>query len=196
MRTASFEGHLSLPGSPRKFGSHQRERRTEIDIEHMTTRIREASSDRDWEQATALLQRVYVGGGFTAAATAAQFMTRANLEPAGMLLVAVGPAEEVMGTVLLLHPESPLKQLAVAGEREFRMLGVGERTRGSGIGANLVEACVTRAFTEGAQTVVLWTQPRMHSAQRLYARLGFQRAPERDHEDARGFTRLVYRRIR
>lgn len=162
----------------------------------MNTRIREANTDRDWDQATALLQRVYVGGGFTVAATAAQFMTRTNLEPAGVLFVTVGPAEEVMGTVLLLHPESALRHLAVRGEREFRMLGVAEEARGSGVGAQLVEACVARAFAEGAQAVVLWTQPSMHSAQRLYARLGFQRSPERDQEDARGFVRLVYRRVR
>jgi ribosomal protein S18 acetylase RimI-like enzyme len=158
--------------------------------------IREASTDRDWEQATALLQRVYVNGGFTAAATAGQFMTRTNLEPAGVLLVAVDTAEDVKGTVLFLHPESALRQLAFASEREFRMLGVEEGTRGSGIGQQLVQACATRAFAEGAQAVVLWTQPSMHSAQRLYARLGFQRVPERDQPDARGFTRLVYRRIR
>ena len=158
--------------------------------------IREARTERDWKQATALLQRVYVDGGFTAAATAGQFMTRTNLEPAGVLLVALDPGDVVTGTVLLLHPESPLRQLALEGEREFRMLGVEEGTRGTGIGKQLVETCVTRAFAEGAQAVVLWTQPSMHSAQRLYERLGFQRAPERDQEDARGFTRLVYRRIR
>lgn len=158
----------------------------------MTPRIREASTDRDWEQATALLQRVYVGGGFTAAVAAAQFMTRANLEPAGVLWVAVDPADVVLGTVLLLHPESALRQLALAGEREFRMLGVGAGARGSGIGTRLVEACVTRAFAEGAKAVVLWTQPRMHSAQGLYERLGFRRVPERDEDDDRGFKRLVY----
>ncbi|MEZ4755394.1 MAG: GNAT family N-acetyltransferase [Flavobacteriales bacterium] len=158
--------------------------------------LRQASTDRDWEQATALLQQVYVDGGFTAAANATQFMTRANLEPAGVMFVAVDPSDVVLGTVLLLHPESALRQLAVAGEREFRLLGVSDSTRGSGIGAQLVEACVARAFAEGAQAVVLWTQPSMHSAQRLYTRLGFQRAPERDQEDARGFTRLVYRRMR
>ena len=158
--------------------------------------IREASTDLDWEQATALLQRVYVDGGYTAATTAAQFMTRANLGPAGVLLVAVDTTEDVKGTVLFLHPDSALRQLAHADEREFRMLGVDEAARGSGVGAQLVEACVTRAFAEGAHAVVLWTQPSMHSAHRLYARLGFQRVPERDQADARGFTRLVYRRTR
>lgn len=163
---------------------------------HMTPHLREAVTDHEWEQATALLQRVYVAGGYTAAANAAQFMTRANLEPAGVLLIALDGEDAVVGAVLLLHPASALRQLATMHEREFRVLGVDERARGMGIGEVLVQACVDRAFADGAQAVVLWTQPSMQSAQRLYARLGFQRAAERDQEDARGFTRLVYRRIR
>ncbi|MFZ1694192.1 MAG: GNAT family N-acetyltransferase [Flavobacteriales bacterium] len=162
----------------------------------MSYAIREASTDGDWERATDLLQRVYVGGGFTAAANAAQFMTRGNLEPAGVLLVAVNSANALVGTVLLLHPDSPLKQLALDGEREFRMQGVDESARGAGIGEQLVQACVQRAWAEGAKAIVLWTQPSMHSAHRLYERLGFRRAQQRDQNDARGFKRLVYLRER
>ncbi|MBK9415708.1 MAG: GNAT family N-acetyltransferase [Flavobacteriales bacterium] len=161
---------------------------------HMTPHLREAATDREWEQATALLQRVYVAGGYTAAANAGQFMTRENLEPAGVLLVALDGEDAVVGAVLLLHPASALRQLATMYEREFRVLGVDERARGLGIGEVLVQACVDRAFASGAQAVVLWTQPSMHSAQRLYKRLGFRRAPERDVEDPRGFTRLVFQR--
>ena len=39
---------------------------------------------------------------------------------------------------------------------------------------------------------MIWSQPRMHAAHRLYARFGFARAPERDQYDERGFTRLVF----
>jgi ribosomal protein S18 acetylase RimI-like enzyme len=162
----------------------------------MTPFVRNATTDGDWEQATSLMQRVYVGGGYTAAASASDFMTRKNLEPAGQLLVAVDDADVVLGAVLLLHPVSALRQLAGAEEREFRLLAVDDKARGNGVGERLVQACMDRAFAAGAQAVVLWTQPSMHSAQRLYARLGFQRVSERDQEDARGFTRLVYRRIR
>lgn len=47
---------------------------------------------------------------------------------------------------------------------------------------------------EGARAMVLWSQPSMSSAHRLYERLGFSRAPERDQEDPRGFTRMVFRK--
>ena len=103
----------------------------------MTFRIREATTEKDWEQATVLLRRIYVGGSYTTDEQAARFMTRANLEPAGVLLVAMDATDAVIGAVLLLHPESPLRQVAAANEREFRVLGVDDRTRGNGIGERL-----------------------------------------------------------
>jgi ribosomal protein S18 acetylase RimI-like enzyme len=162
----------------------------------MTPLVRNATTDGDWEQATLLMQQVYVGGGYTAAVNASDLMTRKNLEPAGQLLVAVDDADVVLGAVLLLHPVSDLRQLAGAEEREFRLLAVDDKARGKGVGEQLVQACLDRAFAAGAQAVVLWTQPSMYSAHRLYERMGFRRAPERDHEDPRGFTRLVYVRVR
>ena len=163
---------------------------------HIIPHLREAATDREWEQATALLQRVYVAGGCTAAANASQFMTRENLEPAGVLLFALDGEEAVVDAVQLLHPVSVLRQLAAAQEREFRVLGVDDNARGKGVGEQLVQASLIRAFAAGAQAVVLWTQPSMHSAHRLCERLGFRRAPERDQEDPRGFTRLVHVRGR
>lgn len=162
----------------------------------MTPFVRNATTDGDWQQATSLMQRMYVGGGYTAAVNASDFMTRNNLEPAGQLLVAADDADVVLGAVLLLHPVSALRQLAGAEEREFRLLAVDDKARGKGVGEQLVQACMHRAFTAGAQAVVLWTQPGMHSAHRLYERMGFRRARERDLEDPRGFTRLVYVRVR
>ncbi|MEZ6018158.1 MAG: GNAT family N-acetyltransferase [Planctomycetota bacterium] len=162
----------------------------------MTPHLRDATTDRDWDEAAALLRRVYVGGGYTAAENAGPFMARATLEPAGQLILAVDEMDRVIGAVLFLHAESALRQLAHGAEREFRVLAVDERARGAGIGEALVQACVERAFDAGASAVAIWTQPRMHSAQRLYERLGFERAPARDQPDPRGFTRLVYVRTR
>lgn len=161
-----------------------------------TSKFLEASTDSHWQQATSLMQRVYVGGGYTAAVNAGDFMNRKNLEPAGQLLVAVDDADVVLGAVLLLHPVSTLRQLAGAEEREFRLLAVDEKARGKGVGEQLVQACLDRAFAAVAQAVVLWTQPSMYSAHRLYERMGFRREPERDQEDPRGFTRLVYVHVR
>ena len=74
------------------------------------------------------------------------------------------------------------------------MLAVAPEARGKRIGEALVRACIERAMNDGARAVVLWSQPTMPAAHRLYERLGFVRAPERDQEDVRGFTRLVFRK--
>ena len=154
--------------------------------------VREVRTDVEWEQACAVMHDVYIGEGFTAADVVRQVQTRDNMEGAGVLLVAMGANDVVTGVVLFLHPGSKLQQLARPGEREFRMLAVSARIRGGGTGEALVRACVDRATAEGAAALVLWTQPTMHAAQRLYARLGFVRDPSRDVPDARGWDRLVY----
>jgi N-acetylglutamate synthase-like GNAT family acetyltransferase len=89
--------------------------------------------------------------------------------------------------------DGELVQVAQAGEAEFRVLAVTPKARGTGVGAALVQACVAQAKASGATALVLWSQPTMPSAHRLYERLGFVRVPERDVADARGFMRLVYR---
>jgi GNAT superfamily N-acetyltransferase len=154
--------------------------------------IREARSPEDWSRTCTLLQQVYVGDGYTNAEAAARFMTREQLEPGGVMLIAALPDGRVIGAVLFLHVNSPLRQLAGPREREFRVLAVSPEARGDGIGAALVRECIARALKEGASRLVLWTQPRMLTAHRLYERLAFARASERDVQDERGFTRLVY----
>ncbi|MES1227393.1 MAG: GNAT family N-acetyltransferase, partial [Armatimonadota bacterium] len=96
------------------------------------------------------------------------------------------------------HRGSVLSQVARPDEAEFRMLAVDLRVRGKGIGEMLVMACIERAARPPllAKSLVLWTRPSMTSAQRLYERLGFRRAVERDTELAArlgdGMERWVY----
>lgn len=74
-----------------------------------------------------------------------------------------------------------MADIARPGEAEIRMLAVSREARGRGIGEALVCACVDRALaTEACTAVVLSTQRTMHAAHRIYERLGFTRAPERD----------------
>ncbi len=79
-------------------------------------------------------------------------------------------------------------------EAAFRMLVVDPAVRGRGIGEALVADCLRRAADAGATTMVLSTDPRMHAAHRLYARLGFTRLPERDWSPLPGIDLLVYTR--
>ena len=73
------------------------------------------------------------------------------------------------------------------------MLATAGDVRGQGIGEALVLHCVRRARKEGRPALVLSTKPEMRAAQRLYARLGFTRTPERDWEYAPGKGLLTYR---
>lgn len=159
----------------------------------MDYRIIEARTDKEWEQGCAVLKRVYVDEGYTDAERAAQVQNRECMEPQGIFLLAVrNPDEEVVGATLYLNEDSALKQLAMPGEREFRMLAVHPDARGAGVGEALVRACMLRAAEDDAIGLVLWTQPTMLSAQRLYERLRFERDAARDVLDPRGFARLVY----
>jgi ribosomal protein S18 acetylase RimI-like enzyme len=158
----------------------------------MNATIRPAITEHEWSEACALLHRVYVGEGYTDGTRAAEMQRRERLEPEGTFLIAINDSERVMGGVLYLNEDSSLKQLARTGEREFRVLAVHPAARGAGVGEALVRACIERAASDGAKALVLWTQPTMLAAQRLYERLGFVRDPTRDTSDPRGFTRLVY----
>lgn len=157
----------------------------------MPITVREARDTEDLDRAAALMRAVYVGEGWTQPEPAQRNMTAEKIAAGGTVFLAEQDGR-LFGAVVHLHADSPLRQLADGHEREFRLLAVAAEARGRGAGERLVQACVRRAAEEGATAVVLWTQPRMAAAQRLYERLGFVRDPARDVPDPRGFTRLVY----
>jgi ribosomal protein S18 acetylase RimI-like enzyme len=110
------------------------------------------------------------------------------------VLVAVDEASDrVLGCVTYVPgPGTPLSELAGPDEAEFRMLGVAPDAQGRGVGEALVRACIARARAEGRVRLVLSTTDPMEAAQRLYARLGFRRAPSRDWEPVPGVRLIVY----
>ena len=77
-------------------------------------------------------------------------------------------------------PGSPLYEVDDPDGATIRMLGVAATARGQGIGEALARACVERARAAGARRIWLHTEPFMQAAHRLYERLGFVRAPEKD----------------
>lgn len=103
---------------------------------------------------------------------------------------------EPVGTVTYVSPSGGLMaERARPGEAEIRMLAVAQAARGRGAGEALVRACVDRArATENCTGMVLSTQPVMYAAHRIYERLGFTRAPERDWKPIPGddFTLVTY----
>jgi ribosomal protein S18 acetylase RimI-like enzyme len=96
------------------------------------------------------------------------------------VLVAV-EGDQLLGGVTFVPSGGPMADIAREGEAEIRMLAVAMEARGRGAGEALVRACVDRArATDGRVRIVLSTQRTMHSAHRIYERLGFTRTPDRD----------------
>ncbi|MFE5031374.1 GNAT family N-acetyltransferase [Streptomyces sp. NPDC056683] len=99
---------------------------------------------------------------------------------AAEVLVAVD-GERLLGGVTFVAGPGPVADIARPGEAEIRALAVAHEARGRGAGEALVRACLDRARTsEGCTAVVLSSQRSMHTAHRIYERLGFVRTPERD----------------
>jgi GNAT superfamily N-acetyltransferase len=141
----------------------------------------------------ALLRRVYVGGGFTDAAVADTAFTPEAVRARGKLLYARGADGSPFGTVIVVPPGSPARRLAASDEAELHLLAVDERFRGLGIGHTLVRAALSAARRVGHRGMVLWTQPSMVAAHRVYERAGFARAAAEDFERT-GRPFQVYRR--
>jgi ribosomal protein S18 acetylase RimI-like enzyme len=102
----------------------------------------------------------------------------------------------VLGTVTICPQGSPWRELAADDEGEFRMLGVAPSARGRGVGEALVRLCLDRFRSEGARGAVICTLVQMTAAHRLYERLGFSRAPDRDWSPYPGVELIAfYRRL-
>jgi ribosomal protein S18 acetylase RimI-like enzyme len=110
------------------------------------------------------------------------------------VLVAVQDGR-LLGTVTCVPSTGgAMAELSRPGESEIRMLAVAPEARGRGAGQALVQACVDRARAAGDTGMVLSTQTVMRAAHRIYERLGFVRAPERDWQPIDGvdFTLVTY----
>ncbi|MGH9223258.1 MAG: GNAT family N-acetyltransferase [Acidimicrobiales bacterium] len=110
-----------------------------------------------------------------------------------VVLVAVDPTGRLLGSVT--YVPSPYSQYAeFRGDDEVgvRMLVVAPDAQRQGVGSRLVGACIERARAAGRTRVSLHTTASMTAARRLYERLGFARAPERDWVPEPGVHLLGY----
>jgi ribosomal protein S18 acetylase RimI-like enzyme len=109
------------------------------------------------------------------------------------ILVGAWINEHLAGVVNYVNgPADPYAEFDGEDEAGVRGLAVGIGWQRRGVGQSLVTYCIERAHTEGKARVVLHTTPWMHAAQRLYPRLGFRRAPERDFSPAPGIPLIGY----
>lgn len=99
----------------------------------------------------------------------------------GRLLVAEVDQGRLIGTASLLPGDASLSRQATGpDEFELRLLAVLPEARGSGTGWQLMREAIERSRQAGVRHLVLDTGPRNFTSQRLYHRLGFERAPERE----------------
>jgi len=89
---------------------------------------------------------------------------------------------ELLGSVMLFPPAADAYGAAAerAGWPVLRLLAVAPEARGRGIGQALVQECVRRARGMGAAELGLHSSESLRAAIRMYERMGFRRAPERD----------------
>lgn len=87
----------------------------------------------------------------------------------------------LLGCVTYCPPGSPWRELAEGDEEgEFRMLAVHPGARGRGVGQALADHCEQRAREHDARRMRLSSLAEMHTAHRVYGRLGYVRDPRRD----------------
>jgi len=109
------------------------------------------------------------------------------------VLVAVGPAGEVLGGVTYVSgPDDPYSEELSEGEAGIRMLAVDPAYQGRGIGRGLTQACLERARADGRRRLVLHTGDGMPAAKHLYESLGFERKPSIDFSPVPGIDLIGY----
>ena len=146
------------------------------------------------DELEALLKFVYVDGGFTAPEVAVTLFAASAVRQRGRLLFAREPATQaLLGMIIVVPPSSSARRYPDADKAEMHLLAVAPERRKAGVGRELVRAALAVARADGYRTMVLWTQPTMNAAQRLYESEGFVRALEHDFERG-GRTFMVYER--
>ena len=89
---------------------------------------------------------------------------------------------------------SPYAEALLPGESSFRMLAVDTAAQGRGIGEALTRRCLADAAEIGSVAMFIYSGSWMHTAHRLYLRLGFEFVPERDWRVDPGIHLLAMRR--
>jgi GNAT superfamily N-acetyltransferase len=93
--------------------------------------------------------------------------------------------DHILG-IIAFHPDASRQSWGLPkGWAGLRALAVDPTARGRGIGRQLAEACVLRAWRIGAPVACLHTSAFHRTARRLYDGMGFVRSPDHDLDVSR-----------
>ncbi len=93
-----------------------------------------------------------------------------------------GAQGEIVASVTTPHPGANISDLGRPGELDFRLLAVSPDARGRGLGELLTRFVIALAEERGNERVVLNSGVLMTGAHRLYEKIGFTRALERESD--------------
>jgi ribosomal protein S18 acetylase RimI-like enzyme len=102
------------------------------------------------------------------------------------------PGDTIIGTIMLRQWPHAGEIVTSPDEAEIRALAVLPEAQGAGVGSALLRAVVGRAAGAAVRHLVLYTEPEMRTAHRIYERAGFARLPGRDLSPAPEFILLAY----
>lgn len=154
--------------------------------------IRRARPD-ELEAVGRLTVAAYVGNGVIAPdAQYLEFLGDAVRRDAEAEVWVAVDERGVVGTVTFVEPGSSLSEVSRDDEAEMRSLAVDPAASGEGIGEALARHTVALARDRGLRAMVLSSSTTMHTAHRIYERLGFTRLPERDWSPVEGVQLVAY----
>ncbi|BBN59760.1 GNAT family N-acetyltransferase [Hydrogenovibrio marinus] len=123
---------------------------------------------------SALLDEVYVQGGFIRKDVAESVFEPNKVKARGQMLCARDTAtSELVGMVIVVPPTSSTVVRAKQDECEMHLLGVKNNFRNLGVGKQLVSHALAFAQENHWKKMILWTQLTMTSAHKLYESFGF-----------------------
>lgn len=122
-----------------------------------------------------VLNTVYVEGGFTPRDDAITLFQPSTVRKRGTIIGSRQHSTlKLSGFVIVVPHDSPARKFATNNQGEIHLLGVMPEFRKHRIGSRLIDASIEMARQNKWSKLILWTQPSMTSAQKIYVAAGFR----------------------